>query len=75
MSIFKIDRTFIAALHKRLQALRKHYLAAHYSSEDTPDIEDLEEIISTMIWASTQHEEAGCRGSPSHSQNRHCWIF
>src|SRR5215216_5066992 len=57
MSIFKIDRTFIEALHERLEELRKHYLAGHYSSEDTPTIEQLEEIISTMVWASTQHEE------------------
>lgn len=56
-NIFKIDRTFVSALHKRLQTLHKSYLADHSAREDTPSVEQLEEIISTMIWASTQHEE------------------
>lgn len=56
-NIFKIDRAFVSALHKRLQTLHKSYLADHSAPEDTPSVEQLEEIISTMIWASTQHEE------------------
>lgn len=56
-NIFKIERTFVRALHKRLQTLHKRYLAHHSAPEDTPSVEQLEEIISTMIWASTQHEE------------------
>lgn len=56
-SIFKIDRPFVKELHKRLEKLRKQYLGHLYASKDTPTVEQLEELISTIIWASTQHEE------------------
>jgi hypothetical protein len=55
--IFKIDRPFVKELHKRLERLRKQYLGHLSASKDTPNVEQLEELISTIIWASTQHEE------------------
>ncbi|HKR59491.1 MAG TPA: hypothetical protein VJS64_07130 [Pyrinomonadaceae bacterium] len=56
-NIIKIDRPFVRELHKRLANLRKHHLGRLSTSMDTPTVKQLDEILSTMIWASTQHEE------------------
>ncbi len=57
---FKLDKKFIAELHRRLQTINKSYLGEkfrRFGFASIPSRSHLEQIISEMFWASTQVEE------------------
>jgi hypothetical protein len=53
-----LDKKFIRKLHKRLVETEKEFFASRPELEKAvPPLEQLEEIISTLLWASTKLEE------------------
>lgn len=59
-SIFKLDEEFIAELHARLVETEKTFFGGIRELDELqvmPSVRQLEEIISTVFWASLQFEE------------------
>jgi hypothetical protein len=54
-SVFKLDRKFIKQLRDRL--LKPNQFGFRFEPSEIPTIEQLDRIISVMIWASSKHEE------------------
>lgn len=54
-NIFKLDSRFIKRLCRRLSKSNKFGLK--FQPAEIPTAEQMKEIISTIMWASTQHEE------------------
>src|SRR5205085_10646029 len=53
----KLDKIFIKKLHKRLVETEKRFFPSDPELKRVPSPEHLEEIISTILWASTKFEE------------------
>jgi hypothetical protein len=53
--IFSIDGSFVEELRNRL--LKPNLFGFKFQDSEIPSVEQMGKIISTALWASTQHEE------------------